>query len=354
MADMATETQDVRMPVRVETQPDGREINVSEKFEVGRNFCNKLWNAARFAFLNLESAPYSELDPVSLPIEDRWILSRLSSSVSEVHRALSEFQFSRALNLARVFFRDELCDWYLELVKSRIADDRQADAARQILACCLDQTLRLLHPFVPFITERLWRQLNEVAPERGLPGRIDCPSSAALVTASFPPTDGWPALVDPALTEAFEHLQEVTRGVRDVRMRHNVSPRELLNVTVKPAPESVEPMRRAAHIVKKLARIGELTVDAEAVRPPNAASVVVGSVQIFVLDCVDEGAEAERIRKEVGEVDKLIAGKEKKLSNAGFVDRAPSEVVQRERERLAELHSRRKNLSDTLAMMQKS
>ena len=115
-------------------------------------------------------APRSALDLAALPIEDRWMLSRVSRAAVEVQDALSKFAFSRAATLARDFFWDSLCDWYLELVKSRVKENRQAAEARQVLAFALDQALRLLHPFVPFITERLWAQLNELAPQRGLPG----------------------------------------------------------------------------------------------------------------------------------------------------------------------------------------
>src|SRR5690606_4508636 len=112
----------------------------------------------------------------------------------DVQDALEKFQFSRASILARDFFWDCLCDWYLELVKPRVRDNRRADEARQVLAFALDQSLRLLHPFIPFITERLWRQLNEIVPKRGLPGVAELDTPELLATASYPPADGWNAL----------------------------------------------------------------------------------------------------------------------------------------------------------------
>jgi valyl-tRNA synthetase len=352
MTAMATDTQDVRIPVKPETMPDGRIINTSEKFEIGRNFCNKLWNAARFAFMNLPGTEFREINPQNLPIEDRWILSALSVTARDLNRSLADFQFSKAMSLARDFFWNCLCDWYLELVKTRIAEGRQPAEAKQVLAACLDQTLRLLHPMLPFITEHLWRRLNEIVPRRGLPGYLDCPSCDALVLAAYPPEHGWPALIDEPLGETFEHLQEITRGVRDVRMRRNIPPRQTVNVLVKPAPGDVESLRQAAYVIHKLAGIGELAIDDRAVRPPDSCSVVAGTVQVFVLDCVDDARERERLGREIAEVERLIASKETKLSNENFVRRAPAEVVQQERDRLADLQVRRGRLRETLAQIE--
>ena len=136
--------------------------------------------------------------------------------------------------------------------------------------------------------------------------------------------------------------------MRDIRKRQNIPPKQMLDVLVKPHPEDVGPMLEAAHIVRKLGRVDQLSIDANAHRPANSASVVVGTVQVFVLDCIDDAKEGERLGQEIAEVDGLIAGKQKKLDNANFVGRAPAEVVQRERDRLAELQARRERITATL------
>ncbi|MHC4091488.1 MAG: valine--tRNA ligase, partial [Planctomycetota bacterium] len=335
MADLATDTQDVRMPVDYRCphcrhltpqtkvvprdkrpgditkvkcgscgkhfatqwaeQPLKDELGValetSDKFELGRNFCNKLWNAARFAFMNLSeppfrlpvrspsavradleprgTTPYEKLDLANLPPEDRWILATLSATIRRTNQQLQAYQFSQCIKDLREFFWDNLCDWYIELTKARLTGDTGAEAAapastppeprasaraesnqpnasgspaataRQILAFVLDQNLRLFHPFIPFITERLWGQLNAIAPQRGLPGVAEPAMSDLLITAQYPPQEGWPALDDAEIREVFADLQAATRGVRDLRAKCNVPPRDRVTVTLNAPAEHV-------------------------------------------------------------------------------------------------------------------
>ncbi|NLE59731.1 MAG: class I tRNA ligase family protein [Planctomycetes bacterium] len=345
MANLSTETQDIRMPMKKVKLDNGREVQSSERFELGRNFCNKIWNAARFAFMNIENTPMDRLDVAGLPIEDRWILSQVSKAAVDVQDALDKFQFSRASILARDFFWDCLCDWYLELVKPRVHDDRKADEARQVLAFALDQSLRLLHPFIPFITERLWRQLNEIVPNRGLPGVAELDAPELLATAAYPPAGGWTALTAPDADAVFDDLRNATRAIREIRQNRNVALKDTVDVTISvPAQQRVESLRHEAQVIKQMAKVGELTIGADADRPPNAATLVIGDMQIFVANVIDAAAERKRLEKDLAGLDKQIAGIEGKLSNAGFVERAPAEVVQRERERLAELQAKRQTV----------
>lgn len=360
MACVATETQDIRMPMKKVKLNGGRELQTSERFELGRNFCNKIWNAARFAFMNLEgqasdaqpadsaTAP-SAVDRAALPIEDRWMLSRVSRAAVEVQDALAKFSFSRAATLARDFFWDSLCDWYLELVKSRIKENRQAAEARMVLAFALDQSLRLLHPFVPFITERLWKQLNQAAPRRGIPGLIELDTGKPLIVSAYPPVEGWPALNDPAVDAVFDDLQTATRAVREIRSTQNVPPKNPVNVIIKVPADRVESLRREAHVIKRMAHVGELTIDPQATRPKNAATLVFGDMQIFVLDVIDSAAERKRLESELANIDKQVTAINGKLSNEGFVSRAPANIVQAERDKLANLQARREVVLKTLA-----
>ncbi|MDM8008801.1 MAG: class I tRNA ligase family protein, partial [Phycisphaerae bacterium] len=345
MANLSTETQDIRMPMKKVRLDNGREVQSSERFELGRNFCNKIWNAARFAFMNIENTPMNRLDVAGLPIEDRWILSQVSRAAVDVQDALEKFQFSRASILARDFFWDCLCDWYLELVKPRVRDNRRADEARQVLAFALDQSLRLLHPFIPFITERLWRQLNEIVPNRGLPGVAELDAPELLATAVYPPAGGWTALTAPDADAVFDDLRNATRAIREIRQNQNVALKDTVDVTISvPAEQRVESLRQEAQVIKQMAKVGELTIGADAERPPNAATLVIGDMQIFVANVIDPVAERQRLEKDLAGIDKQIAGIESKLNNAGFVERAPAEVVQRERERLAELQAKRQTV----------
>jgi valyl-tRNA synthetase len=219
LCEMQTGTQDIRLPVQAISPFDGEPIDlsharqsrkqgvwidpktgnefdvvglyadegipvakvVSDRFEVGRNFCNKLWNGGRFALMNLEGTTFAPRSVDELEIEDRWILSRLEHAIAATQAALDQYNPSAALGAAREFYWNDFCDWYLEIVKPRMRDETRAPLARQVLAHVLDTTLRLLHPFVPFVTEALWKSLGELAPERGLTARGRRPNSAATL-----------------------------------------------------------------------------------------------------------------------------------------------------------------------------
>jgi valyl-tRNA synthetase len=206
---------------------------VIERFEYGRNFSNKLWNAARFAMINLEGYTPAPVSDAELAIEDRWILSRLATVTDEVTSCLNIYKFDAATRSLRDFVWNEFCDWYLEMIKPRLRDETQKPAAQRVLVTVLDTILRLLHPFTPFITEELWQRLKEIAPSRGLPN----PTAAAdaIIIAPWPTElDGWR---DPALEARFQRLQELIVAVRNVRGAYNISPSVTVPVSVKCSAE---------------------------------------------------------------------------------------------------------------------
>ncbi|RME37500.1 MAG: hypothetical protein D6788_09355 [Planctomycetota bacterium] len=334
----------------------GRET--SDKFDIGRNFCNKLWNAARFAFMHLKDTPCDRLEIQHLPPEDRWILARLSQTIRRYHNCLENYQFSASVKELREFFWDALCDWYIELTKPRLAHAegvRDApnrptpDAARQVLAFCMDQVLRLWHPTIPFITERLWAQLNELAPRRGLPGLVELHTESLLVSAAFPPEDGYPDLEDERLLETFAGLQDVTRGVRDLRAKSGLSPKQTVEVTAIVPDAELPHLQAHAHIVRHMAGIGELHLSSAGKRPRNAAGLTIRGFRLYLHDVSDDEAERKRTRRALEQLEQQIAGKEKKLANEQFVTRAKPEIVEAERKRLAELLAQRDALRQHLA-----
>ncbi len=339
----------------------GRET--SEKFEIGRNFCNKLWNAARFAFMNLQAAPCNRLNASELLPEDRWILARLSETVREYHRCIKDYQFAASVKALREFFWDSLCDWYLELTKPRLAGNQGGDApalvaspgsrdrgtAQQVLAFCMDQCLRLWHPTIPFITERLWHQLNQIVPKRGLPGIVELSTQGLLIAAKFPPVEGYAALDDEAIMTVFGELQDATRGVRELRTSCTVPPKDKVSVTVLVPGEHIESFRAHSHVVRHMAGIGELGIVSQGKRPRNAASLTMRDLRVFVHEVSDDEAERARTKKTVETIEKQIAGKESKLANGQFVANADPAIVTAERERLAELLAQRDTLRAHLA-----
>jgi len=324
----------------------------SEKFDIGRNFCNKLWNAARFAFMNLEGTKCERIELAKLPPEDRWILARLSQTVRRYHECIRAYQFAASVKELRDYFWDSLCDWYIELTKPRLTGERAGDSARQVLAFCLDQVLRLWHPTMPFITEELWQSLHRIAPRRGLPGVNgigEVKTDGLLIAAEFPPVDGYPALDDEAILSTFADLQDATRGVRELRNQSGVAPKDKVHVTVVVSARNNEAFTANAHIVQHMAGIGTLSVVTEAKRPKNSGTASIRGLRIYVHAISDDVADRERTAKSLAALEKQIAGKESKLNNAQFVSNAPPELVETERGRLADLRGEFEGLKAHLA-----
>jgi len=355
LASMTTDTQDIRMPVVQMTLPDGRVANTSPKFDIGRNFCNKLWNASRFAMMNLEGLDPSRFDAEKMTIEDKWILSRLAETIAEVTESLDAFKFSEPMMSLYKFFWNDLCDWYLEWTKFRMQDEAQKPITQNVLAFVLDQTLRLLHPFIPFITEGIFQRLNQVAPVRGLAGIVEAKDSAALVVAEWPTFQFSPempkysmATADGGFNEAgresspgwptweIAKIQDTIRAVRDVENKYDVN-----TVQTVSANTAVDYLRGVLDANKDLicfsTGASTFKVGNNLEKPSNSAAAITQDVQIYVHDVVDPKAERERLNKQKEKTQKALVAAEAKLNNENFVNKAKPEVVAQARDKLAEL-----------------
>jgi len=336
LASMTTQTQDVRMPVQKMRLPDGRTINTSPKFDLGRNFCNKLWNASRFVLSNLEGIEPGGFNKEKMTITDRWILSRLSQVVGEVTRGLDEFKYSEPLNLLYRFFWNDFCDWYVEWAKARLQDEQQKATAQNVLAFVLDQVLRLLHPFIPFVTEGIFQKLNEVVPVRGLQGIVQAEKADALVIADWPKQHE--TALDADAEEQIAVVQEAIRAVRDIRNKYNKAPRELLNVSARAAQKNADILNQNAELIRQLAGTDKFVAGVETVKPPNAAvSVTADATQLYVHGVIDPVAERARLLKQKTQTENAKKAVEAKLNNENFVGKAKPEVVTQARAKLAEL-----------------
>jgi valyl-tRNA synthetase len=319
----------------------------SERFAVGGNFCNKLWNAARFAFLNLEGTQFRPLDVATLPLEDRWIVSRLGAAIETVQGHLVAYNPSAAIAAARDFFWNELCDWYLEMVKPRFKDGADPAAratAQQVLAAVLDQTLRLLHPFVPFLTETLWTKLNELAPARGLAGAFA--KSGQIVHAQWPSSHaGWRA---PVIEQQVTTMQQWCVAIREARARYQVPPRDRLAARVQADGDAAAVLRATASLLANMAGLSAVDVDANAQRTKDSATVVLGAGKCFLLGVVDLAKERAKLKKEAEQMRGRVQGIEKKLGNEGFVAKAPPAVIDKERANLAALQAQLAGVEQSL------
>lgn len=324
----------------------GRDINLALSRVAGyQAFANKVWNAARFALMNLEGAARGEVEQVEAELElaDRWILSRRSRAVREVTGALERFRFQDAAMRVYAFVWEDLAPWYLEVVKPRLRGDEgegSRDAARAVLTRVLDDALRLLHPFMPFVTEEIWQRL----PRR--PGDPE-----ALMIAPWPqPRPEWE---DTAAEADFAELQAVIGAVRNVRAEYDVRPGAYLPLRVSgatPALGATLTANQAA--LRDLARVEEVRF-AGGQGEAGATSVLPSGTVVFVplAGAIDLDRERERLAEEMARLDGQLRGTEAKLANAAFVTRAPAEVVDRERDKLASYAEQKSKVAAKLASL---
>jgi valyl-tRNA synthetase len=352
LATMTTDTQDIRMPVESMTLPDGRQVNTSPKFDIGRNFCNKLWNASRFAMMNLEGLNPDEFDPDQMDITDRWILSRLAKTVSDVTESLNKFKYSEPLAGLYRFFWNDFCDWYLEWAKPRMQDERKKPIAQNVLAYVLDQTLRLLHPFVPFITEGIFQKLNEIAPIRELGDLTDAQEAKALVVAQWP--EGLDTLIDEEAEKQIVTAQTVIRAIRDIRNKYNKQPSEKLVASANSLQEIADVLNSNNGLICQLAGLKEFNASHTSEKPLNAAAMIVDHMQIYLHEAIDVIAEKNRLEKQKQQIEKAKEAVEAKLSNENFVNKAKPQVVAQARSRLAELSEQLKTVEKHLSELENS
>lgn len=321
----------------------------SERFMVGASFCNKLFNAARFAFLNLDGTGFAPLAPNALALEDRWILSRLQNACVTIDKNLNGYNPSAAIATARDFFWNELCDWYLEMIKPRMredADPASKSSAQQVLSAVLDQTLRLLHPFIPFLTETLWTKLNELAPKRGI--HEEFASSDLLVHAKWPTGHAsWTATdVEAQVTT----MQEWCVSIREARASYQIPPRQRVEARFQATGETAAVLQSTCTLLANMAGLSETSISPDQQRTKDSATIVVGNAKVFLVGVVDLEKEKKKLEKEAGKLEGQIGGVERKLGNEGFLAKAPPSVVEKEREQLiamkAQLDAIKQSLSE--------
>jgi valyl-tRNA synthetase len=354
LTSMTTQTQDIRMPVVLMTLPDGRKENTSPKFDVGRNFCNKLWNASRFAMMNLEGTDPAKFDANKMDITDRWILSRLAKTISEVTQSLDEFEFSEPLSILYKFFWNDFCDWYLEWIKPRMQDTRKKPIAQNVLAFVLDQTLRLLHPFVPFITEGIFQKLNEVTLVRGLKGIVEAEDSSAarLADSKSLVVARWPKVPESLVNEDIEKqislVQIPVRAYRDLKNKYGLPNSTLVSASANVSAEVVDVLAANSDLICQLAYLNEFKVGTDLQKPPKAAVSVMEGMSFYMHDTVDLQAERKRFEKQRQEIEKAKKAVEAKLANPDFISKAKPQVVVQAREKLAELSEQLKTVEKHL------
>ncbi|MEM6457885.1 MAG: valine--tRNA ligase [Planctomycetota bacterium] len=304
--------------------------NTSEKFELGQRFATKLWNATRFALANLSEAEADAADATP-SVADRWVLSRTVRAIEAADRHLAEYDFHNYAGGLYQFVWNEVCDWYIEAVKPVITKPEGA-ASRRVLAAVLDASLRLLHPVMPFVTERLWESLCDVCPERGVDG-LKLKTSDLLVKARWPSAES--ALIDRDAEERFGRLQEVVGLIREVRSAAGVSPRERLDFSIRMADDVAATVRESIALVAAMTQTDVVAVGPDVEKPP-AAAVVTGPLGEGYLHVeIDTAAESERLGKRRDELVKSLRTLDGRLGNEKYTSKAPAHLVQQTRDQRA-------------------
>jgi valyl-tRNA synthetase len=324
----------------------GRDIKLDAgRIEGYRNFCNKLWNAARYVLMNTEgkdcgaaSGTRASSD-MKLSLADRWIRSRLQQTISNVTEAIEGYRFDHAAQAIYEFTWNEYCDWYLELSKTVLNDENSTEAARRgtrkTLVTVLETLLRLAHPVIPFITEEIWQQ---VAPLAGVKGKT-------IMQQPWPIAEE--SLLDTYTEDEMRWVMQFILGIRKIKGEMNISPGKQVPVLLSQCTP-IDEQRAIDHrgYLDFLARTESINVLSESDEEPESAITLVGDMRVLIpmAGLIDKEAEIKRLEKEIGRFDGEIQRLEKKLSNSGFIDKAPEAVVQKEREKLVDAEKALANL----------
>jgi len=307
-----------------------------ERVEQARNFANKIWNASRFALMNLEGYEQKPLDDetlAGLSTADRWILHRLNDTAANVTRLLDGYEFGETGRALYDFIWDDLCDWYIEFAKlSLYGADAEAKARTQtVLAYVLDNTLRLLHPFMPYITEEIWSHLPR-RPEDG----------ETITLAAWPRADArWEA---PQQVSEMELLMAMIRSIRNVRAEVNVPMSKKIEMIVKPASADAQAvLERNRHYLERFCNTSSLEIAADAAAPEKAMSAIVTGAEMFLplAGLIDIDQEIARLEKELKTLNGEVERVEKKLANPGFVAKAPAAVIEEEKAKMNDYADKR-------------
>ncbi|MFW5682269.1 MAG: valine--tRNA ligase [Phycisphaeraceae bacterium] len=333
--------------------------NTSEKFDLGQRLCNKLWNACRFAFSYLEAAEGDrrarfsgragdpEKNAAADDLPSRWILSRLARTVSQCETAIDEYRFSDYASTVYDFFWRDLCDWYIEAVKPTLRDD----AAQQgVLTACLDATLRMMHPAMPFITERVWETLREIAGDRGTPGvELGESPDGLLMTAAWPRVDA--SLIDGEAEARFEAIRASLTAVREARNTHKIKPQVKVTVSIRTDDETANVIESNRRMFERLGNVEIAEVGNDVAQPAGSAAAMSRDVAIYLHDVVDTDTERQRLTKRMEELEKSIRQLEGRLSNEKYVNKAPAHLVQETRDQLAEAKREAEQIEQQLAAL---
>jgi len=316
--------------------PLGQDVLFSaDKCDFGRNFANKIWNAGRFLLMNAQTIPVKEeLKNKHIDFADEWIISRFNETLAEFNNAMDKFEINNATKIVYSFVWNDYCDWYVEMIKNRLyADDEEIKS--EVLSRALsifENMLKMVHPFMPFVTEELWQLISE---------RKD---GESISTSEFPEVKK--ELINPQADGEMETVVNIVSAIRNIRGEMNIPPSKKINVLLK----SSEVSERQVDYIKKLSKVEEVEAGESVTKPKASASAIVKSAEIYVPleGLIDLDVERQRLQKEITRLEGSLTGIEKKLSNEKFVNGAPAEVVEKERAKQRDWQENLRKLKEIL------
>jgi len=315
-----------------------------ERLEASRNFANKIWNASRFILMNIEGLDFDSLQEEELQytLADRWMLSRLNKVINVVDKGLNSYNFGEVGKDLYDFIWNEFCDWYIELIKQRLYQDNDPVAKKTVQymgITSLEKILRLLHPVMPFITEEIWQEL---------PG-----SGESIMLASWPEVDY--GQIDEDIENRMNMIMDVIRAIRNIRNEMKVNPGKRIKCILHSPREKINILKEGAEYIQGLARIDELSIISSlAEKPEKSSTAIVSGVEVILplKGMVDLDKEIDRLKNEIEDVQFEINRAHSKLENKGFVNKAPEELVENERQKLKEYQDKLKKLNNRIGELE--
>jgi valyl-tRNA synthetase len=316
----------------------GRDVKLSEdRIEGYRHFVNKIWNSSRLVLMNLDENSHAYLEQKDRSLPDRWILTRVGQVSDDIAKALDEYRFNDAASLSYQFVWHEFCDWYIELAKERLYgnDESQKKSVQLTLKEVLTAMLRLLHPFMPFVTEDIWQRVPDV--------------QGSIMRAEFPRSFDF--IADKTALEDMDLIMGIITGVRNIRGEMNIHPSKTVDIIMDIFDDRhVEIINHNLNHIRSLSKAGAVTIERHATKPEASATAVLGQDQIHVLlkGIIDFEEEKKRIRKEIGKVQKDMEADVRKLSSPGFLENAPPDIVEKVKEKVSGLKEKLAKLDKNL------
>ena len=323
----------------------GQDIKMSEeRFEYGRNFANKIWNASRFVLMNLDGVDDKDIDYSNLTIADKWILDKLNKTAKEVNENIKEFRIGEVAHVLYDFFWNSYCDWYVEIAKIQLQDSELKANTQRVLRYVLDMSLRMLHPIMPHITERVWQLIPKASKQSG-----DEEMKSAIIISNFPVFRKELEFAKEA--KEMELVFETITSLRNVRQSFNISPSIKCDIEIRAEKDEKPIFEEIEAYIKRLARVENISyVDMNAPVPPKSATAVVSASKIILplADLIDLDAEIARQQKKL---DKLLNEKKSllgRINNPKFVANAPKELIEQTKSRIEEIELQEKTISDLI------